>query len=361
MLKRAEKQGRKFLNPVETRVGGIDMMWKILPLYLTNKEERVPKVPLGPFRTDASVYATPPASGLRVTWMGHSSMLVEIDGLRVLIDPVWDERASPARWFGPKRFFSAPLRLEEMPRLDVVLISHDHYDHLGKRTMERLAKLDAAKEARWVAPLEVGALLRKFGVEAGRITELDWTESVAVGDGALTITALPARHFSGRSLSNRFETLWASYVLKGAKHNVYYGADSGIWEGFAEIGKAYGPFDLTMLEIGASNPLWSNIHMGPDGAAKAFKELGGHGLLMPIHWGLFDLALHGWRQPIERICELADKEGITLWSPGPGVPTEVVSGEELRSPWWRQVADSAVAGEISAAAERNAQPPLASS
>jgi L-ascorbate metabolism protein UlaG (beta-lactamase superfamily) len=364
ILKRAEKQGRKFLNPVETRVGGIDMMWKILPLYLTNKEERVPKVPLGPFRTDASVYATPPASGLRVTWMGHSTTLVEIDGLCVLIDPVWDERASPARWFGPKRFFPAPLRLEEMPRLDAVLISHDHYDHLGRMTMERLAKLEAAKAARWVAPLEVGASLREFGVDAERVSELDWTEAIAIADGALTITALPTRHFSGRSLANRFETLWASYVLKGAKHTVYYGADSGLWEGFAEIGRTYGPFDLTMLEIGASNQLWSDIHLGPDGAVKAFRELtgelGGEGLLMPIHWGLFDLALHGWRQPIERMCELADKEGIRLWSPGPGAPTEVVSGEEVRSPWWRQVADSALAGSISTAAGRSAGPPLTS-
>jgi L-ascorbate metabolism protein UlaG (beta-lactamase superfamily) len=335
ILRRAKKLGRKFLNPVETRVGGIDMIWKILPLYLTNKEERVPKVALGPFRTDAGVYATPPASGLRVTWMGHSSMLVEIDGFRVLIDPVWDERASPARWFGPKRFFAAPLRLEEMPKLDVVLISHDHYDHLGRMTIERLAKLDAAKDARWVAPLAVGELLRRFGMEAERISELDWTDAVALADGKLTITALPARHFSGRSLLNRFETLWTSYVLKGVKHTVYYGADSGLWDGFAEVGAAYGPFDLTMLEIGASNRLWSDIHMGPDGAARAFQELGGHGLLMPIHWGLFDLALHGWRQPIERIWELADEKGIRLWSPAPGAPTEVVSGEEMRSSWWR--------------------------
>jgi L-ascorbate metabolism protein UlaG (beta-lactamase superfamily) len=335
MLKRAEKQGRKFLNPIETRVGGLDMMWKVLPLYFMNQEERVPKTPPGPFRTNATVYDQPPSSGLRVTWMGHSSMLVEIDGLRVLIDPVWDERASPATWFGPKRFFPAPLRLEEIPKLDVILISHDHYDHLGKMTIERLAKLNLASEARWVAPLGVGALLSKFGVRPDSISELDWTDAVAICGESLKITALPARHFSGRSLSNRFETLWASYVLKGSNHTVYYGADSGLWDGFGEIGKDYGPFDLTMLEIGASNQLWSDIHMGPDGAARAFQELGGKGLLMPIHWGLFDLALHGWRQPIERIVELADAAGVKLWSPEPGLPKEVVSGEELRSQWWR--------------------------
>jgi L-ascorbate metabolism protein UlaG (beta-lactamase superfamily) len=346
MLKRAEKIGRKFQNPVPTSVGGPGMIWKILPLYLTNREERVPKVSPGPFRTDAGIYATPPESGLRVTWMGHSSTLLEIEGMRVLLDPVWDERASPSRWFGPKRFFAPPLGLEELPRIDVVVISHDHYDHLGKMTVERLAKLDAAKGARWVTSLGVGALLRRFGVAPERIAELDWTESVKVGE--LKITALPSRHFSGRSLWNRFETLWSSFVLRGARHNVYYGADSGPWPGFAEIGRAYGPFDLTMLEIGASNRLWSDIHLGPEGAAKAFAELGGAGMLMPVHWGLFDLALHGWRQPIGRLIELADENGIALWSPEPGEPTEVVSGVGLRSGWWqagervreRQVADS---------------------
>jgi L-ascorbate metabolism protein UlaG (beta-lactamase superfamily) len=270
--------------------------------------------------------------------------------LRVLVDPVWDRRASPSRWLGPKRFFAPPLRLEELPRIDAVAISHDHYDHLGRMTVERLAMLDAAKDARWVTSLGVGALLRGFGVAPESIAELDWTESVRVGE--LEITALPSRHFSGRSLLNRFETLWSSFVLKGSRHRVYYGADSGPWPGFAEIGRAFGPFDLTMLEIGASNLLWSHIHLGPEGAAKAFLaldgDLGGAGMLMPIHWGLFDLALHGWRQPIEQLTELAKQNGIRLWSPEPGTPTEVVSGVGLHSAWWhapqqaseRQVADS---------------------
>ena len=334
MLQRAKKQGRKFLNPVETGVGGLSMMLKILPLYFKNQEERVPKIPLGPFRTNSSVYARAPKSGLRVTWFGHSATLVEIDGLRVLIDPMWDERASPARWFGPKRFFALPLRLEELPRIDAVVISHDHYDHLGKATIGRLTKLDSVRDARWVTSLGVGELLRSFGVKPERIDELDWTNSVVVA-GSLKITALPARHFSGRSLANRFETLWSSFVLKSAAHSVYYGADSGLWDGFEEIGKVYGPFDLTMLEIGAYDEMWKHIHMGPDGAAKAFCDMGGQGLLMPVHWGLFDLALHAWRQPIERMTEVADREGIKLWSPDPGAPTDVIPGEQLRSNWWR--------------------------
>jgi L-ascorbate metabolism protein UlaG (beta-lactamase superfamily) len=333
MLRQAKRVGRRFVNPVLTQVGEWSTIFKVLPLYLSNKEEKVPRRPPGPFRTDASIYATAPISGLRVTWMGHSSILLEIDGVRVLIDPVWDERASPMRWAGPKRFFAAPVALEELPQVDVVLVSHDHYDHLGEDTIRRLTALESMRRAEWVTSLGVGAVLRRFGVDGARVSELDWTQSVDVG--GLEITAVPARHFSGRGMFNRFETLWSAFVLKGAKHTVYFGADSGWWEGFAEIGAAHGPFDLTMLEIGAYHELWGNIHLGPEGAARAFTALGGKGLLMPIHWGLFDLALHAWRQPIQRLLEIADARTIRLWAPEPGRPTEVVRGVEVRSEWWR--------------------------
>jgi L-ascorbate metabolism protein UlaG (beta-lactamase superfamily) len=330
-LQRSQRKGRIYVNPVPTTVGGPGMMFRVLAKMLANRKVRVPRHPLGPFRTGATVYAAPPVSGLRVTWFGHSSSLVEIDGVRLLIDPVWDRLASPLTWAGPVRFFPPTLALEELPGLDAVLISHDHYDHLGEATVRRLAQLQP--EVRWVTSLRVGEDLQRFGVRADRITELDWTETVDVE--GLKITSLPSRHFSGRSPFNRFETLWAAFALRGDKHNVYYGADSGWWEGFAEIGAVHGPFDLTMLEVGAYNELWHQIHLGPDGAARAFRALGGSGLLMPIHWGLFNLALHGWQWPIERILEVAKAEGLKLWFPEPGLPTEVVSGVELRSDWWR--------------------------
>ena len=334
MLQRAQKVGRKFQNPVPTAVGGGGLAVKALLELIKNREEREPKRPLGPFSTDASVYATPPASGLRITWMGHSSMLVEIDGVRVLVDPVWDQRASPVQWFGPKRFFAPPLALEELPRLDAVLLSHDHYDHLGEGTVRKLAKLQP--EARWVTSLGVGAILAQFGVRrTGLPSSTGRRRCRVTARVAPPATSLPCPRgtFPGAARSTASRRCGDRSYCAGAQHKVYYGADSGWWEGFAEIGAAYGPFDLTMLEIGAYNDLWKQIHMGPDGAAQAFRDMGGAGLLMPIHWGLFNLALHGWRQPIQRLLEIAD--GLKLWSPQPGTPTEVVRGVELRSDWWR--------------------------
>jgi L-ascorbate metabolism protein UlaG (beta-lactamase superfamily) len=352
LLHRAKRQNGRYLNPVPTTVGGFGTIFKVLPLYFSNRAETEPKIPLGPFRTDVRVFRRPPASGLRVTWFGHSSMLLEIDGLRILIDPVWEERASPFQWFGPQRFFAPTMPLEQMPELDVVLISHDHYDHLGAITVGRLARMNLTARAVWVTSAGVGRVLRRFGVPEGRITELDWTQSTEVAGAELgqgvRITAWPARHFSGRMPWDRFSTLWSSFVIEGPQHRVYFGADSGWWDGFAEIAAQYperpnGPenpagrrFDLTMLEIGAFHPLWAEIHLGPDGAARAYEAMGGTakaGPLMPIHWGMFNLALHGWREPIDRLEELAAEKGMRLWTPEPGAPTEVVEGSGgLR--WW---------------------------
>jgi L-ascorbate metabolism protein UlaG (beta-lactamase superfamily) len=326
----AEWDGSRYINPVPTKVGGLSLMFKIAPRFFFGAAARSPRHALDPFHTDPRVYATSPQSGLRITWLGHSSSLVEIDGVRILLDPVWDERAAPTQWAGPKRFFPPPLALDDLPAINAVLISHDHYDHLGADTVKRLAQMEALRQARWITALGVGAILKSLGVDPSRCTELNWTEKVKVG--SLTVTALPARHFSGRNLFGRFKTLWASFALTGINHRVYYGADSGEWYGFRDIGESFGPFDLTMLEIGASDPLWADVHMGPEGAVRSFRTLGGHGLLMPIHWGLFDLALHHWKQPIENVFAV---KALRLWSPEPGIPSEVVQGQEIRSEWWR--------------------------
>lgn len=330
LLQPARRVGRGYVNPVPTNVGGLSTLFKVGPRFFLDTKARSPRGSLGPFHTDATIYATQPRSGLRITWIGHATSIIEMGGARILIDPVWDERASPTTWSGPKRFFEAPLELGKLPTIDAVIVSHDHYDHLGADTIRQLSGLAAVEKATWITPLGIGALLKRYGVSPARCLELNWMDSKQVG--AVRVTALPARHFSGRSLFNRFETLWASFVLAGPQHRLYYGADSGEWPGFQEIGSQFGPFDLTMLEIGAFDPLWADIHMGPEGAVRSFHALGGQGLLMPIHWGLFDLALHHWRQPIEAIWPL---EGLKLWSPTPGLPSDVVAGQELRSEWWR--------------------------
>ena len=338
-IQKARRNGSRYLNPVPTTVGGFSTALKVLPEFLFgDRAKRSPQQPVGPFRTDPLLYQTPSATGLRVTWFGHSSLLVEMNGLRILIDPVWDERASPVQWLGPKRFFPPTLALRDLPAVDVILISHDHFDHLGAGTIRQLARLPQFAGSRWITGLGVGPILASLGVPQDRLTQVNWTECVdaETSAGTVSFTALPARHFSGRSALNRWQTLWTSFAIIGPTHRVYYGADSGEWPGFTEIGAMYGPFDLSLLEIGAFDPLWADIHMGPDGAARSFHALGGNGLLMPIHWGLFDLALHAWRQPIERLYALADQdESLTLWSPLPGTPTDVYPNAGLRSAWWR--------------------------
>jgi L-ascorbate metabolism protein UlaG (beta-lactamase superfamily) len=331
-LKPAAFQDGIYLNPVPTEVGATKHFPQILRRLIAGKEERVPKKPLGPFRTDLSTFAQPPTSGLRVTWMGHSSLLMEIDGTTLLTDPLFSQRASMVQWFGPKRFFAPPLTIAELPKLDAVLLTHDHYDHLDKSAVLQLQE----RTPLFVCSMGVGGLLRKWGIASEKIRETQWTDSFTVPSASqspLTLTALPARHFSGRGLK-RYETLWSSFVLKTEHHNLYHGADSGYWEGYREIGDAYGPFDLAMLEIGAFDPLWDQIHLGPDNAMKAAHDLRAK-VLMPIHWGLFNLAFHDWFQPPERITKLATEAGLPLWMPEPGAPTEF-AGQAMNSLWWNR-------------------------
>jgi L-ascorbate metabolism protein UlaG (beta-lactamase superfamily) len=224
--------------------------------------------PGAPIPVDARVgadYRTPPASGLRVTWLGHSTTLLEIDGRRVLIDPVWSERASPVSFAGPKRFYPSPLPIGELPPLDVVLLSHDHADHLDPQAIRTLS----ARRARFVVPLGVGARLESWGVPASDIEELDWWEATTVA--GLSLTATPARHFSGRGLTDRDTTLWAGWVIAGDRHRVYYSGDSALDDAFAEVGERFGPFDLTMIEIGAYDAMWADVHLGPEQAVRAHR------------------------------------------------------------------------------------------
>jgi len=252
--------------------------------------------------------------------------------VRILIDPMFCERASPVQFAGPKRFHPVPVKFEELPKLDVVVLSHDHHDHLCPSSIEALAK----RRVPFVTSLGVGVHLENLGVEPTLITELDWLEEHWLPDGAMKITATPAQHFSGRGIGDRNTTLWSSWVLSTAKRSVFFSGDTGPTQELAEIGKRFGPFDLSLIEIGAWHPAWGAIHLGPRRALEAFEMLGG-GTFLPIHWGTFDLALHVWDEPAETLLSLARSSGARVITPriGQAIEPSRVDGP---TPWWRSVA-----------------------
>jgi L-ascorbate metabolism protein UlaG (beta-lactamase superfamily) len=298
--------------------------------FFCPKQQRAPLEPL-PTEDPLPTWKRPPESGLRVTVLGHSTVLFEIDGVRVLTDPVWGERAFPTRRAGPKRFQPVPVVLDALPPIDVVLLSHDHYDHLDYPTIRELAGTSVP----FITPLGVGAHLEAWGVGPERITELDWWESAQVPGRDLQVTAAPAQHFSGRAPGSRNHTLWASYVIEGPDHRVFFGADTGLTLEYRKIRERFPPFDVVLLEIGAFHPAWGDIHLGPERALTALDYLGG-GLLLPIHWGTFDLAPHRWDQPIETITRLAAPRGARLLVPRHGRPVEPAAADGVE-PWWRKI------------------------
>jgi L-ascorbate metabolism protein UlaG (beta-lactamase superfamily) len=270
------------------------------------------------------------AGRLAVSWLGHATALIEIDGYRVLTDPVWSDRCSPSDLIGPERLHPPPVPLEALPAVDAIVISHDHYDHLDIDTVTALAR---TQRAPFVVPLGVGAHLRDWGIGDERIVELDWNERTRVDE--LSLICTPARHFSGRFLSRNL-TLWASWAVIGPTHRVYFAGDTGYTSSFAQIGSDYGPFDLTLMPVGAYNAAWPDIHMNPEEAIWAHRDVTGpgSGLLMPIHWCTFRLAPHPWDEPIQRLLAAADDAGVAVAVPKPG--ERVVPGHRAGlDRWWR--------------------------
>lgn len=267
----------------------------------------------------------PAAGELAVTWLGHASALIEIDGRYVLADPVWSQRVSPSQVIGPARLHPMPIAITDLPAVDAIVISHDHYDHLDLATVRSLLQTQGAP---FLVPLGIGEHLRGWGVPDDRIVELDWDERHAIGD--LRLTCTQSRHFSGRGL-RRNPTLWCSWALTGPRHRVYFGGDTGYTPAFTEIGDRYGPFDITILPIGAYGEQWPDIHLNPEEALQAHRDLRGD-LFLPIHWATFDLALHSWSEPVERLLTAADSIRIAVPRPG-----ERVSGADAPAPngWWR--------------------------
>ena len=285
--------------------------------------------PRGPIPVMTPAPADDTATGLSAYWLGHSSALIEIDGYRVLADPIWSRRCSPSQTVGPERMHDVPVPLEGLAALDAVLISHDHYDHLDHETIIGLAR---TQRAPFVVPLGIGAHLRKWGIPESRIVELDWHERHQIGD--LTLVCTPARHFSGR-LFSRNTTLWASWVIFGPQHRAFFGGDTGYTKSFAEIGMDHGPFNLTLLPIGAYHPAWPDIHMNPEEAVRAHLDVAeaGSGLLVPIHWATFRLAPHPWSEPAERLLKAAEKESVRAVVPRPGQRVALDMTAPL-DPWW---------------------------
>ena len=324
----------RFVNalPVRSGINGEGhMYWNMLRRSLTGDEIRVPEEPLPIVPRQRGDFTAPPGDGLRLTWLGHASVLIEIDGYRVLTDPVWATSVSPISLaHGSPRFFAPPIALSELPPLDAVLISHDHYDHLDRPT---IIHLNTGTTAMFYVPLGVGARLEQWGVSSERIVELDWWQEHALR--GLKLVATPARHFSGRSLFDGDATLWSSWALIGPRHRVFFSGDTGMFPGFAEIGQRHGPFDATLIETGGYSALWADVHLGPEQAVQAHQALRGR-LLVPIHWGTFSMAMHGWTEPVERLAVAAKDAGVAVAVPRPGesvtpgTPAQVVR-------WWPAV------------------------
>jgi len=321
--------GGKFQNVEPTALMGMGALPGAFRHWLLGKEMREPTCPLPLVTGAAARLATPAASGLRVTWLGHSTTLLEVDGARILTDPIWSERASPSRWVGPRRIHPPPLALADLPPLDAVLVSHEHYDHLDMRTVQALG----ARGVTFHVPLGIAAHLEAWGIAPDKIVEHDWWQEAAL-PGGVRIVSTPARHFNGRGLPWRVGALWTSWSIVGPRHRVFFSGDTGLTAAFDEIARREGPFDVALLEIGQYHQSWGTIHLGPTGALDAMARLHAR-TLVPIHWSTFVLAYHGWSEPAETLLEQAPQRGVRVLTPRLGEPIEPADPTAATTAWWR--------------------------
>ena len=316
-----------FQNLVPTPVASKNVsFFKMMKDFSNRPANTVPPAPLPSVKTDLRSL---PDDQATIVWFGHSSYLLKIDKMHILVDPVFSGNASPVSFFAKAFPGTNTYGVDDMPAtIEAVLLTHDHYDHLDYKTILRLKD----RTNHFYTSLGVGAHLEYWGIEPGRITELDWWESCMVGD--MTLIATPARHFSGRALK-RGGTIWSSFVLKTPGYDLFLGGDSGYEEHFKAIGDRFGPFDLAILECGQYNQNWPYIHMMPEQTVTAAQELGA-AVLMPVHWGKFTLSLHPWDEPIRRVVAAAAKAGLPLTTPRIGEPV-IVNGYYPTDSWWEGV------------------------
>ncbi|MFT3896699.1 MAG: MBL fold metallo-hydrolase [Thermomonas sp.] len=319
-------------KPAATPEPGANTMWDF---FFNKPEDTVPRAPIPVHAlTRAELDAAPDRSLYR---LGHSTVLMKLRGHWWITDPVFSERASPVQWAGPRRFHAPPVSIGELPPIRGVILSHDHYDHLDRASIKALA----AKTDLFLAPLGVGDRLVDWGVPKARVRQFDWWQGMSV-DG-VRFTATPAQHFSGRTPFDGNRTLWASWVIDDGDKRVFFSGDGGYFRGFAEIGRRFGPFDLTLVETGAYNVQWPYVHMQPEQTVQAHEDLRGRWLL-PIHNGTFDLAMHPWFEPFERVLALGGERGIEVATPMFGERIDIAA-PKAGERWWRGV----VAAEAQAA------------
>lgn len=333
-LKRVESSSQyrdgKFRNRLPRDPFSIeDVVWT-LNKYLFGKEVRRPRSPLPVEKLTAESFSTPPRSRLRLTWLGHSTVFIEMDGYTILTDPVFGERASPLTWVGPKRFHPVPITIEELPDIDAVVISHDHYDHLDYKSIVALVP----KTRMFYLPLGVGEHLEWWNVSREKIVELDWWQEAPMGR-TLRFVATPARHFSGRGLRDGDKTLWASWSIIGRRHRVFFSGDTGMDPDLGAIGDRYGPFDATVIKSGAYGETWPEIHLNPEEAVALHRMVRG-AVMLPVHWGTFKLSYHGWAEPAERVRAAAEEAGIGIVIPIPG-ESVIPDAPGPVNRWWIEV------------------------
>mgnify|MGYP000618456557 CR=1 FL=1 len=323
------KEG-KFINNEPFEQPNLSKMLTIIKRFLfDDKINTEPKFPIPVRNIEVSDLKNNLSQQTAVYRLGHSTILMALDGQIWMTDPVFSERASPVQWAGPKRFHPTPIDVDGLPHIKGIIISHDHYDHLDKNTIEQIhTKVDG-----FYVPLGVGQHLLDWGVPADKIHEFDWWQRKQVGD--ITLVSTPANHFSGRSLTDRNTTLWSSWVIQTPQHKLYFSGDSGYFSGFKDIGDKYGPFDLTMMENGAYDKDWEFVHMTPEQSMQAHQDLRGK-IMMPIHNGTFDLAFHEWTDPFERIKQLAFENNQTLATPLMG-ERWLLNDAAPQTAWWRKI------------------------
>ncbi|MEW7281219.1 MBL fold metallo-hydrolase [Aquimarina sp. 2201CG1-2-11] len=266
--------------------------------------------------------------GTRLIWFGHSSFLLQIEGQNILIDPMFGEVPAPHPWLGGKRFHKElPIEIAQLPKIDAVIISHDHYDHLDYESIKKLQH----KVGAYYLPLGVGVHLEAWDIASDQISEMDWWQETTFKN--LQLVCTPAQHFSGRKFDNGQSTLWASWVIKSDRTNLFFSGDSGYGPHFKQIGEQYGPFDFAMMECGQYNTMWPDIHMFPEETAQAGIDVQAKAM-MPIHWGAFKLALHSWTDPIERVKKKAKELQLPLVTPQIGEPIVIDSLPKPNTVWW---------------------------